>query len=124
MTAKMAAIVLGIIFVVVGLLGFFNNPVLGLFQVNTAHNLVHLISGIVLLAGAYSSLGSGLALKIIGIVYAIVAILGFFLVSADGLLLGFIAMNPADQWLHVVLAVVILIAGFGLPEDEAKMTAM
>jgi hypothetical protein len=124
MTAKMAAIVLGIIFVVVGLLGFFNNPVLGLFQVNTAHNLVHLISGIVLLAGAYSSLGSGLALKIIGIVYAIVAILGFFLVSADGLLLGFIAMNPADQWLHVVLAVVILIAGFGLPDDEAKMTAM
>ena len=124
MTAKMAAIVLGIIFVVVGLLGFFNNPVLGLFQVNTAHNLVHLISGIVLLAGAYSSLGSGLALKIIGIVYAIVAILGFFLVSADGLLLGFIAMNPADQWLHVVLAVVILIAGFGLLDDEAKMTAM
>ena len=28
------------------------------------------------------------------------------------MLFGFIAMNTADQWLHVVLAVVILVAGF------------
>ncbi len=121
MSAKMAAIVLGIVFVVIGLLGFVNNPVLGLFQVNIWHNLIHLISGLVLLAGAYSSLGSGMALKIIGVVYALVAILGFFLVTSDGMLLGFIAMNDADKWLHVVLAVVILVAGFGLPDDDAKM---
>jgi hypothetical protein len=120
MTAKLAAIVLGIVFVLIGLLGFFNNPVLGLFHVNTAHNLVHIVSGLVLLAGAYSSLGSGMALKIIGVVYAIIAIIGFFLVSADGMLLGFIAMNEADKWLHVVLAIVILAAGFGLPDDEAR----
>jgi hypothetical protein len=121
MTAKLAAIVIGIVFVVIGLLGFVNNPVLGLFQVNTAHNLIHLISGLVLLAGAYSSLGSSMALKIIGIVYALVAILGFFLVSSDGMLLGFIAMNEADKWLHVVLAVVILAAGFALPDDDVRM---
>ena len=120
MNAKMAAIVLGVVFVVVGLLGFVNNQVLGLFLVTPAHNLIHLISGLVLLAGAYSSLGSGMALKIIGIVYALVAVLGFFLVSSDGMLLSFIAMNDADKWLHVVLAVVILAAGFGLPDDEAR----
>ena len=123
MTAKMAAIVLGVIFVVVGLLGFVQNPVVGLFQVNAVHNIVHLVSGLVLLAGAYSSLGSGLALKIIGVVYAIVAVVGFFMVSSDGMMLG-MAMNEADKWLHVVLAVVILIAGFALPDDEARMTAM
>jgi hypothetical protein len=120
MNAKMAAIVLGIVFVVIGLLGFVNNPVLGIFQVNLAHNIVHLVSGLVLLAGAYSSLGSGMALKIIGVVYALIAILGFFLVSADGMLLGFIAMNEADKWLHVVLAIVILAAGFGLPDSDAR----
>lgn len=118
MTARLAAIVLGIVFVLIGLLGFFNNPVLGLFAVNPAHNVVHIVSGVVLLAGAYSSLGSSLALKIIGIVYVIVAILGFFAVSADGMLLGFIQMNDADKWLHVVLAVVILAAGFLLPDDD------
>ena len=123
MTAKLAAIVLGIVFVLVGLLGFVNNPVLGLFAVNTSHNLIHIISGLVLLAGAYSSLGSGLALKIVGIVYALIAIIGFFMVSVDGMLLGFITMNDADKWLHVVLAVVILAAGFGLPDDD-KATAM
>jgi hypothetical protein len=115
MNARMAAIVIGIVFVLVGLLGFVNNPVLGLFLVDPVHNLIHLISGIVLLAGAFSSLGSSMALKIIGIVYAIVAVLGFVLPYP---LLGFIAMNTADQWLHVVLAVVILAAGFGLPDDD------
>jgi len=33
-----------------------------------------------------------------------------------------IAMNPADHWLHVVLAIVILYAGFGLP-GEARTAA-
>lgn len=121
MNAKMAAIVIGIVFVLVGLLGFVNDPVLGLFDVNPLHNLIHLISGIVLLAGAYSSLGSSMALKIIGVVYALVAILGFFLVDADGMLLGLIPINTPDQWLHVVLAVVILAAAFGLPDDDRAM---
>lgn len=121
MTARLAAIVIGIVFVLVGLLGFVNNPVLGLFQVNPLHNLIHIISGIVLLAGAFSSLGSSMALKIIGVVYALVAILGFFAVNAEGMLLGLIPVNPADQWLHVVLAIVILVAAFGLPDDDRAM---
>ncbi|HEY5082224.1 MAG TPA: DUF4383 domain-containing protein [Bauldia sp.] len=122
MTAKMAATVLGIVLVVVGLLGFVNNPVLGIFLVNPLHDVIHIVTGLVLLAGAYSSLGSSLALKIIGIVYAIVAVIGFFMVM-DGMMLG-MAMNEADKWLHVVLAIVILIAGFGLPDDKMTARAM
>ena len=123
MTAKLAAIILGVVFVLIGLLGFFNNPVIGLFAVNPAHNLVHIISGLVLLAGAFSSLGSSTALKIIGVVYVIVAVAGFlpFLYFGDGGLLGFITMNDADKWLHVVLAIVMLGAGFALPDDERGM---
>jgi hypothetical protein len=120
MTAKTAALVIGIVFVIVGILGFIPNPIVsptGLFAVDTMHNLVHLISGIVLLAGVYS-FGASLALKIVGIVYAIVAILGFFLVGEDGMMLGLIMVNEADKWLHVALAIVILIAGFALPDDK------
>jgi hypothetical protein len=113
----MAAIVLGIVFVLVGLLGFFNNPVLGLFAVDTTHNLIHIISGLVLLAGAYTSLGSAMGLRIIGVVYAIVAVVGFF--SGD-MFLGLFVNNLADRWLHVVLAIVILAAGFGLADDDAR----
>jgi hypothetical protein len=41
----------------------------------------------------------------------------------DGMMLG-MAMNEADKWLHVVLAIVILIAGFGLPDDKMTARAM
>jgi hypothetical protein len=125
MTAKTAAIVLGIILVLFGLLGFVNNPLeLGVFATGPGNDIVHIIAGIILLVGAFTSLGSGMALKIIGIIYAIIAIIGFFMVSADNMLLGFISMNDADKWLHVVIAIVILVAGFGLPDEEAKATAM
>lgn len=120
LNAKTAAIVLGVVFLAVGILGFFPNPLVsptGLFVVNTAHNLVHLIAGVVLLAGAYSALGASLALKIVGVVYALVAILG--LVTGGNLLLGIVAVNPADHWLHVALAVVVLAAGFLLDEEPA-----
>ena len=116
MTAKLAAIVIGIVFIAVGILGFFPNPLVsptGMFAVNTNHNIVHLVSGAVLLAGAYSSLGAALALKIIGIIYGAVAVLGLYV--GPGMLLGLVHVNAADNWLHVVLAVVILAAGFLLP---------
>jgi hypothetical protein len=118
----MAGLIIGIVFVVVGILGFIPNPLIsstGLFMVNTAHNLVHLVSGAVILAGVYS-FGSALGLKIIGVIYAIIAILGLFM---GGDMLFGIAMNMADHWLHVFLAVVILLAGFALPEDRATTAA-
>jgi hypothetical protein len=117
MNTRTAGLVIGIVFILVGILGFIQNPILGLFAVNTAHNLVHLISGAFILAGVYS-FGSGTALKVVGVIYAIVAILGFVMPGTDGMMLGFIMMNPADHWLHVALAVVLLLAGFALPDES------
>jgi hypothetical protein len=123
--AKTAAMVLGIVFLIVGALGFVPNPIVspdGIFVVNAMHNWIHIGSGIVLLLGAYSPLGAAMALRVVGIIYAIVAVLGF--VMPGDMLLGMIAMNMADHWLHVVLAIVILFAGFGLPDDtRAAATA-
>jgi hypothetical protein len=124
LTAKTAAIVLGAIFILVGVLGFIPNPIVGsdgIFMTNTAHNLVHLVSGAVLLAGAYTSFGPSLALKIIGVGYAIVAILGF--VMSGDVLLGMIAINGAHHWLHVLLAILLLAAGFGLNGGMMKSKA-
>jgi hypothetical protein len=122
--AKTAAMVLGIVFVIAGALGFIPNPIVGangIFLTNHTHDWVHIGSGIVLLLGAYSPMGASLALRVIGIIYAIVAVLGF--VMPGGMLLGMIAMNMADHWLHVVLAIVILYAGFGLPDDNRAAAA-
>lgn len=116
LNAKTAAMVLGIVFLIAGALGFVPNPIVGengIFLTNHTHDWVHIGTGIVILLGAYSPLGATLTLRVVGIIYAIVAVLGF--VMPGDMLLG-LAMNMADHWLHVVLAVVILYAGFGLPD--------
>jgi hypothetical protein len=64
---------------------------------------VHLITGLALLAGALALDQSGLTLQVIGTAYAVVAILGFL---GGDMLLGFIQMNTAGRWLHVVLAAI------------------
>src|SRR5689334_20848992 len=119
MDTRMVAIVLGVILVIAGIIGFIPNPIAysenAIFTVNAAHNVVHIVSGLFLLAGAYTGLGSTMALRILGIVYVVVAILGF--VSGD-MILGFISNNAGDNWLHVLLAVVLLAAGFGLTDRQ------
>jgi hypothetical protein len=118
---KTAAILFGIVFLVVGILGFVpacttdmnGMPMLlGIFHVNTAHNIVHLASGAVfLLCGMASASASRTFFKLFGVVYALVAVLGFY--YGDQPLLGIISSNRADTWLHVGLALVMLILGFG-----------
>jgi hypothetical protein len=127
---KAAAILFGIVFLVVGICGFFpsittpmgegaeGGMLLGIFHVNLAHNIVHLASGAVfLLCGMAGAGPSRTFFKIFGIVYAIVAILGFM--NGDKPLLGMIANNMADVWLHVVLAVAMLFLGFVAKGDTA-----
>jgi len=125
LNARTAAFVFGVVFLIVGALGYVPNPIVGprgIFVTNHLHDIVHIISGIVLLLGVYSGLGSSNALKIVGVVYGLVAICGFFMVM-DGMMFG-IAINAADKWLHVLLAVAILAAGFLLPGDtKAVATA-
>ena len=116
--AKTLAIVFGAVFVLVGLLGFVPNPIVGdsgIFLTNMLHNLVHLLVGVLLLVVAFTKPGaSGLWLKIVGVVYLLVWILGLLAVDASGRgsILGLVDVNTADNWLHLVLGIVILGAGF------------
>jgi hypothetical protein len=112
--AKKLAVLFGAVFVLVGVLGFVPNPLVGpegLFQTDALHNLVHLLIGVVLLVVAMSAPEkSALWLKIFGVIYLVLAVLGFLLVGQQGELLGLVTMNMADHWLHVVLGVVLLVA--------------
>lgn len=118
---KSAALLFGIVFLVVGILGFVPAAthdvngmpmLLGIFHVNFAHNLVHLASGAVfLLCGLAGAGPSRMFFRIFGLVYALVAVLGFM--KGDGMLLGLISNNMATTWLHVVLAAAMLFLGFG-----------
>src|SRR5581483_2277433 len=104
------ALLFGVIFLVVGLLGFVpalapNQMLLGIFHVNAAHNVVHLLSGVLALwAGLSSVTYSRLYFRIFGVVYGLVAIPGFAV--GKGMVLGIISNNTADAALHVLIALV------------------
>jgi hypothetical protein len=120
---KTAAILFGVVFLLVGILGFVpaatsNEMLLGTFHVNFAHNLVHLASGVVfLLCGMAGAGASSTFFKIFGIVYALVAVLGFY--YKDEAIFGLISNNMPDVWLHVALAAVMLLLGFGAGRNTA-----
>jgi len=102
-------IVLGVVFLLVGILGFVNNPILGAFSVNALHNIVHLLSGVLVLIFAFQSPSAAKTFSLwFGIVYAIVAILGFI---APSFMRSFLSVNMADNILHVVLAIVFIVLG-------------
>jgi hypothetical protein len=113
---KIAATIFGVAFLIAGLLGFIpatapNGMLLGVLHVNGAHNVVHLITGAVALFAAYKGLrASELFFQVFGVIYGLVAILGFL--AGDRLVLGMIANNLADAWFHLIVAAVSLYLGF------------
>src|SRR5437868_10373151 len=125
--ARTLALLFGVVFLLIGILGFVpsvtpNEMLLNIFHVNAAHNAVHLLTGVVALLAGIAGVGaSKIFFKIFGVVYGLVAVLGF--VVGDGMLLGFISNNMADTWLHVGIAVVSLIVGFAPSGEAARTTA-
>ncbi len=103
--------IVGVVLVLVGLAGFFVDGTLLVFQVDTVHNIVHLLSGVVAIAAASSGESySRMYLIIFGIVYGLVTVVGFV---NGGDILGLFQVNDADNYLHAAIAVVCLGVGFG-----------
>jgi len=122
MTAKTAAVIIGLIFVAVGLLGFVDNPIIGdsdkaMFHADTVHNGVHIASGVLFLLIALAAPASaGMALKIFGIIYLAIGIVGLVQYGKGmGKVLGSLHVNGNDNYLHIALGIVIFLAGFIRP---------
>ena len=103
--------ILGVVLVIVGLLGFFmSSPLLGYFEVDTLHNLIHLASGAIALVVGGNHAMARMFLIIFGLVYGLVAIVGFVQGTT---VLGLFVVNGSDNLLHAAIAVVCLWVGFG-----------
>ena len=87
------------------------------FEVNAIHNLVHLASGLVLIAASRRR-GSARAVAIgFGVVYGLVALIGLI----DGSdVLGIIPVNSADNVLHVALAALGILTGLISRGDDRR----
>jgi hypothetical protein len=85
------------------------------FEVNGWHNLVHLLSAIVLLAAFSRRRPAKTVALAFGIVYGIVTIIGI----VDGNdVLGVIPVNPADNVLHIALSAAGILAALISPTRE------
>jgi hypothetical protein len=107
---KTLSVILGVVFVIVGLLGFLGGLGIvgeaGIFQTDRLHDTVHLVVGLIILYAAYAARASlSTWLKVFGVIFLLLAIVGA--ISTDGSLFGILA-NKADVWLHLVLGVVLL----------------
>lgn len=118
--------IFGIVLLAVGVLGFVpgvtaDGQLLGIFTVDPLHNVIHLLSGALAIAAVWSA-GQYVRLyfQVFGVVYGLVAVLGF--VQGDNVL-GLIMVNTADNLLHVVIAAVALYAGFWLKEGGGMASA-
>jgi hypothetical protein len=109
------ALAFGVVYLLVGILGFVLAPdegdkLFGVFQVNLLHNVIHLAVGALFLFGSRSFATAKQVSLLIGIVYGLVALLGFFdilVTEPDGLL----DANAADNFLHLATAVLALYFG-------------
>jgi hypothetical protein len=127
---QIVALVVGIVFLLVGIAGFIPGlttnygtmsfagmgsmaMLLGVFQVSVLHNIVHLLFGVVGVVTARTARASKLYLIIGGVVYAVLWLYG--LVIGMGSSANFVPLNTADNWLHFVLAVGMIVLGLVVP---------
>ena len=125
MSTKTAALVFGIVFAAVGVAGFMPGPpppdapplavehghglALGMFPVNTPHNVVHLLFAVMGIAAWAGGWARGY-FQLLAVSYGLLAVLG--LIPATSTTFGFIPIWGNDVWLHAALAGVSAYFGF------------
>lgn len=122
-TVQKAALAMGAVFLLVGVLGFIPGitthydqltfaghhseaALLGLFNVSVLHNIVHLAFGVAGLALARTFNSARLYLLVGGVVYLLLFIYGLVIDHQSAM--NFVPVNGADNWLHLGLAVVMI----------------
>ena len=115
--AKTICTILGIVFILVGLVGFAKHDLLGA-HLSPAHNVIHLVSGaIALYLGLKGSLSAAKMFCIVfGAVYLLLGIVGFALGTGEEKLFtvitGTLVFGMMDHIIHLALGVIFLIGGF------------
>ena len=135
----MAATLVGTAFLVVGVLGFVPGitthygqltfaghasgaRLLGLLEVSVLHNIVHLLFGVVGLAAGRSTRRSARRFFVGGgLVYLVLWVYG--VAVGTGSAANFVPVNTADNWLHLGLAVGMVILGVVLGSPTSRRTS-
>jgi hypothetical protein len=94
--------------------GVLNDRLLGVFELSPTFNLVHVLTGLLgLVLSMYAGAGA-LFNKLGGVIYAVVFLIGTF--AGRGSRRG----SRSSSVLHLLLAVVVGAAGFGIGESRPR----
>jgi hypothetical protein len=137
MLTRRFALVVGIIYLVIGIAGFIpglvqgrdypnlavdagSGALLGLFPVNVVHHLVHLLIGVLGIAAYRAFDTARLYARGLAIVYGVLAVMG--LISAANLdtMFGLTPLFSHDVWLHAGTAVIAAYFGWGPVDDRVE----
>ena len=146
MNLRTMARVFGVVFLLVGVLGFvpgitrmhdsLNHPdtgdlaiggpghgmLLGIFHVNVVHNLIHIAFGIWGLVSAGRLDASRVYFRGVGVIYAVLALLGLISAGNTWNTFGLAPIHGADVGLHAVLAIAGLYLGFAAKATDVTET--
>ncbi|HWU09834.1 MAG TPA: DUF4383 domain-containing protein, partial [Streptomyces sp.] len=123
---QQAAVIVGAVFLLVGVLGFVPGittgydtmkfashdseaKLLGVFQISILHNLVHLAFGVAGVAMARTASAARTFLLAGGAVYLVLWLYGMFVGHHSSA--NFVPLNGADDWLHLVLGLGMIALG-------------
>ncbi len=138
MSTRTFAMIFGVVFLLVGVLGFIPGVTpmggmnmdadtqvkmttmfgyeLKLFPVNVLHDIVHILFGLWGLLAARSLANARTYFKGVAIIYAVLTVMGF--IPTLQTTFGLIPLYGNDIWLHLVLAIVAAYFGW-LNRDSA-----
>jgi hypothetical protein len=126
---RLAATVVGAVFLLVGILGFVpgitsnysdmsfagyksDAKLLGIFQVSILHNIVHVLFGVAGLAMARQARTASTYLIGGGAIYLVLFVYGLLIDMKSNA--NFVPLNDADNWLHLVLGIGMIAVGYAL----------
>lgn len=137
MPVQLAALVVGVVFLLVGILGFVPGittnydqlsfaghhseaALLGLFNVSVLHNFVHLAFGVAGVVLARTINGARWFLIGGGLIYLVLFLYG--LVIDQNSAANFVPINDADNWLHLGLGLGMVALGLllGRPSGSGR----
>jgi hypothetical protein len=120
-TVQLVALLFGAIYLAAGVLGFLpflggsytmtSSALLGLFNINLLHNLVHIVIGIAGLAAGASLANARMYCQVVGVVLLLLGVLGVFVANP----LGLLDIGGLDIALHLVSGAVLAYFGFAAP---------
>lgn len=125
--ATKLSLALGIAYLAVGVLGFIpgitvsssapgQGLLLGIFAVNTIHNLAHLVLGAALVWAATTGDSVRMVNKGLAVVFAVLVVGSLVAPIVEG-----VAINPPDTGLHLASLLLTAWIGFMAPRREAAL---